>query len=56
MRKQKAEQVGTLIHQFLREEGLETPYNEYRLIEAWPESVKMSNKELVDWANGLYPA
>ena len=37
MRKQKAEQVGTLIHQFLREEGLETPDNEYRLIEAWPE-------------------
>lgn len=37
MRKQKAEQVGMLIHQFLREEGLETPYNEYRLIEAWPE-------------------
>ena len=37
MRKQKAEQVGTLIHQFLREEGLETPYNEYRLIESWPE-------------------
>ena len=37
MRKQKAEQVGTLIHQFLREEGLETPYNEYWLIEAWPE-------------------
>ena len=37
MRKQKAEPVGNLIHQFLREEGLETPYNEYRLIEAWPE-------------------
>ena len=37
MRRQKAEQVGTLIHQFLRDEGLETPYNEYRLIEAWPE-------------------
>lgn len=37
MRKQKAEQVGTLIHQFLREEGLESPYNEYRLVEAWPE-------------------
>ena len=37
MRKQKAMQVGTLINQFLREEGLETPYNEYRLIEAWPE-------------------
>lgn len=37
MRKQKAEQVGMLVRQFLREEGLETPYNEYRLIEAWPE-------------------
>ena len=37
MRKQKAEQVGTLIQHFLREEGLETPYNEYRLIQAWPE-------------------
>jgi hypothetical protein len=37
MRKQKAEQVGLLVSQFLREEGLETPYNEYRLIEAWPE-------------------
>jgi len=37
MRKKKAEQVGAVIHQFLREEGLETPYNEYRLIEAWPE-------------------
>ncbi len=37
MRRQNAEAVGTLIRQFLREEGLETPYNEYRLIEAWPE-------------------
>ncbi len=37
MRKQKAEEVGTLVRQFLREVGLETPYNEYRLIEAWPE-------------------
>ncbi|MCR4994802.1 MAG: DUF721 domain-containing protein [Bacteroidales bacterium] len=37
MRKQKAEALGDLVHQFLREEGLETPYNEYRLIEAWPE-------------------
>ncbi len=37
MRKQKAEAVGLIVRQFLREEGLETPYNEYRLIEAWPE-------------------
>lgn len=37
MRKQKAEQIGLLIHHFLRDEGLESPYNEYRLIQAWPE-------------------
>ncbi|MBR1682603.1 MAG: DUF721 domain-containing protein [Bacteroidaceae bacterium] len=37
MRKQKAEAVGTLLHQFLREEGLETPYNEYLLVQSWPE-------------------
>lgn len=37
MRKQKAEAVGLIVRQFLREEGLETPYNEYRLIESWPD-------------------
>ncbi len=37
MRKQQAEAVGMVVRQFLREEGLETPYNEYRLIESWPE-------------------
>ena len=37
MRRQKAELVGDVVQQFLRAEGLETPYNEYRLVEAWPE-------------------
>ena len=37
MRQQKAENIGLLVRQFLREEGLETPYNEYRLIQSWPE-------------------
>ena len=37
MRRQKAEQVGDVVRQFLRAEDLETPYNEYRLVEAWPE-------------------
>jgi hypothetical protein len=37
MRKQQAERLGDIIYQFLREEGLETPYNEFRLIESWPE-------------------
>ena len=37
MRKQKAMPLGDIVFQMMREEGLETPYNEYRLIEAWPE-------------------
>lgn len=37
MRKKKAEPVGDLLRQVMREEGLEAPFNEYRLIEAWPE-------------------
>ncbi|MBQ6433766.1 MAG: DUF721 domain-containing protein [Bacteroidaceae bacterium] len=37
MRRQQAEQLGAILNQFLREEGLETPYNEWRLIQAWPE-------------------
>ena len=37
MRKQKAEAVGMIVRQFLREEGLETPLLEYRITQAWPE-------------------
>ncbi|MBP5770922.1 MAG: DUF721 domain-containing protein [Bacteroidaceae bacterium] len=37
MKKRNAEHIGEVIHQFLRQEGLETPYNEYRLVQAWPE-------------------
>lgn len=36
MRKKNAEEVGSLVRQFLRAEGLETPLNEYRIINAWP--------------------
>lgn len=37
MRRRKAELLGDLVHQMLREDGIETPYNEYRLVAAWPE-------------------
>ena len=37
MRRQKAVQIGELVNQFLREEGLETPYNEFRMEKAWGE-------------------
>jgi predicted nucleic acid-binding Zn ribbon protein len=37
MRRGRAESIGLLIRQFLREEGLETPLNEQRLLMAWPD-------------------
>lgn len=36
MRRQNSEQVGSIITRFLREQGLEKPLLEHRLIEAWP--------------------
>ncbi|WP_321480993.1 DUF721 domain-containing protein [uncultured Bacteroides sp.] len=35
MKKNDAEQIGKLIQQFLRQESLESPLNEQRLIAAW---------------------
>lgn len=37
MRRSKAEQVGNIVRLFMRQEGLEAPYNEYRLMKAWEE-------------------
>ncbi len=37
MRRKNAEMFGTLLRQFLRSEGIETPLNERRLVAAWPE-------------------
>ena len=37
MKRNDAEQIGLLIRQFMRREGLESPLNEYRLIQAWKE-------------------
>jgi predicted nucleic acid-binding Zn ribbon protein len=39
MRRNNAESIGTLIRKYLREEGLETPLNEQRLLESWKEAV-----------------
>ncbi len=36
MRKNDAEQIGKLIRQYLRQESLESPLNEQRLLDAWP--------------------
>ena len=37
MRRNNTEQIGDVIRKFMREEGLESPLNEHRLLEAWRE-------------------
>ena len=37
MRRNKAESIGQIIRQYLRQEGLETPLNETRVAAAWPQ-------------------
>jgi hypothetical protein len=37
MRRSNTESIGKVIQQFLREEGLETPYNQFRLLKALEE-------------------
>ncbi len=35
MKRQNAQPIGDMIRRFLREGGLESPLNEYRLIQSW---------------------
>ena len=35
MRRRKSVQIGDLVRQYLRDEGLETPLNQHRLINSW---------------------
>lgn len=37
MKRQKAVQIGDLIHAYLRQEGLESPLNEHRILQSWAE-------------------
>lgn len=39
MKRNNTEQIGDILRQFLRQEGLESPLNEYRLIESWKDVV-----------------
>lgn len=36
MRQSNTEKIGDLIRQFMRINGIETPYNQHLIIEAWP--------------------
>lgn len=37
MKRREAESIGQLIHKYLRQESLEGPLNERRLLDSWPE-------------------
>ena len=39
MRRNDAEQSGDMIRKFFRQSGLESPLNEYRLVQAWKDVV-----------------
>ena len=39
MRRTKSEPIGDLLRAFLRQQGLESPLNEYRLVQGWAEVV-----------------
>lgn len=39
MKRNNTEQVGEVIRRLLRQKGLETPLNEYRLVDAWKDVV-----------------
>ena len=51
MKRNNTEQVGDIIRQFLRQEGLESPLNEYRLIESWKDVV---GPALARYTSNLY--
>ena len=39
MKRNNTEQLGDVIRRLLRQQGLETPLNEFRLVEAWKDVV-----------------
>ena len=51
MKRNDAEQIGALIRNFLRQESLETPLNEQRLINSWKEVL---GPTIASYTHGLY--
>lgn len=50
MRRQKSEQLDTVLARFMFESGLQSPLNEYRVVQNWPkvagETARKSTKEV----------
>lgn len=51
MRRNEAEQIGDMIRKFFRQNGLESPLNEYRLVDAWKDVV---GSTFSSYTNNLY--
>lgn len=51
MKKSNTEQIGDVILRYLRQEGLETPLNQYRLIDAWKDVV---GSTIAQYTSNLY--
>ena len=48
MRKSKPEKLQDIVNQFIREEGLETPLNQYRIIDTWKNTVGKSSEKYTE--------
>lgn len=51
MKRNNTKLVGDVIRQLLRQEGLETPLNEYRLVESWKDVV---GPDIYKYTTNLY--
>ena len=51
MERRKSEAIGDVLQRFLREEGLETPLAQYRVIQAWPQ---VAGKAVANATTELY--
>ena len=51
MERRKSEAIGNVLQRFLREEGLETPLGQYRVIRCWPQ---VAGKAVANATTELY--
>lgn len=51
MRRKDAQSIGQLVRAYLRQESLESPLNERRLVNAWPEVV---GPAIASYTDGLF--
>ena len=51
MRRNDSEQVGDMIRKYFRQNGLEAPLNEYRLVQAWKE---VAGKTIYRYTTNIY--